>query len=143
MARLLGLDIGERRIGVAVSDPTQTVARPLTTIVRASRQEDFEAVEGLVQKHEAEGIIVGLPISLDGTEGPQARQTRRYAERLSAAVSVPIEYWDERYSSATAAEILQSRGRGRHTRGEIDATAAAVILQSYLNAQAPSVAFED
>jgi putative Holliday junction resolvase len=143
MARLLGLDIGERRIGVAVSDPTQTVVRPLTTIVRASRQEDFQAIQDLVQKHEAEGIIVGLPISLDGTEGPQARQTRRYAERLSAAVSVPIEYWDERYSSATAVEILQSRGRRRRNRGEIDATAAAVILQSYLDAQAPSVTSRD
>jgi putative Holliday junction resolvase len=143
VTRLLGLDIGERRIGVAVSDPTQTVARPLTTIVRASRREDFEAIQDLVHQYEAERIIVGLPLSLNGTEGPQARQTRRYAERMSAAVSVPIEYWDERYSSATAAEILHSRGRGRRIRDQIDATAAAVILQSYLNAQAPSVEFQD
>lgn len=137
MARLIALDIGERRIGVAVSDPTGTLARPLTTVHRASRQEDFQTIKELVQEHEADRVIVGLPVSLDGTEGPQARKTRRYADRLAEILPVPIAYWDERYSTEAAAEILQGRRRRRRRmREEIDTMAAAVILQSYLDAQA-------
>jgi putative Holliday junction resolvase len=139
VARLLALDVGERRIGVAVSDPTGTVARPLTAIARASRQTDFEAIAQLVGAYEVERVVVGLPLSLNGTEGPQARQTRRYAERLAGVLPVSVELWDERYSTVTAAEILRGRRRRRHTRGDVDATAAAVFLQSYLDAQAPFV----
>ena len=137
MARLLALDLGERRIGVAISDPIGVVARPLTTILRASRREDFEAIADLVSSNEAQRIIVGLPLSLDGTEGPQARRIRRYADRLAQAVDIPLEFWDERYSSYEAAEILSQTGhRRRDMRDRIDETAAAVILQSYLDAQA-------
>jgi putative Holliday junction resolvase len=139
MGRLLALDVGERRIGVAVSDPTGTLARPLTIITRASRQADFQAIAQLVDETAAERIIVGLPLSLDGTEGPQARTVRRYAERLAQAISVGVEFWDERYSSATAAEILRDkrkRRRRRPAREAIDAAAAAVILQSFLDAGA-------
>lgn len=138
MGRLLALDLGERRIGVAVSDPTGTVARPLTTIVRASRQDDFEAICRLINEHRVARVIVGLPLSLDGVEGPQARQVRRYAERLTEVLDVPIEFWDERYSSVMAAEVLREKGRGRRNmHDKIDATAAAIILQSYLDAQTP------
>ncbi len=138
MGRLLALDLGERRIGVAVSDPTGTVARPLTTIVRASRQDDFEAICRLINEHRVARVIVGLPLSLDGVEGPQARQVRRYAERLTEVLDVPIEFWDERYSSVMAAEVLREKGRGRRNMHDrIDATAAAIILQSYLDAQTP------
>jgi putative Holliday junction resolvase len=138
MARLLALDVGERRIGVAVSDPIGMVARPLTTIVRASRQADFEAIAQLVAEYEVEQVIVGLPLSLDGSEGPQARQTRRYAGRLAQALTVPITLWDERYSTVTATQILQGQGkRSRRARGDIDAAAAAVFLQSYLDAHVP------
>jgi len=139
MGRLLALDVGERRIGVAVSDPSGTLARPLTTIVRASRQADFQAIAQVVDDCAATRIIVGLPLSLDGTEGPQAQQVRRYAQRLAQAVSVPIEFWDERYSSMVASEILRVKGKRRSRRqgrGAIDAAAAAVILQSYLDAGA-------
>jgi putative Holliday junction resolvase len=139
MGRLLALDVGERRIGVAVSDPTGTLARPLTIITRASRQADFQAIAQLVEDTAAERIIVGLPLSLDGTEGPQARTVRRYAERLAQTVSVEIEFWDESYSSAMASEILRDKGkrrRRRPVREAIDAAAAAVILQSYLDAGA-------
>jgi putative Holliday junction resolvase len=139
MGRLLALDVGERRIGVAVSDPTGTLARPLTIITRASRQADFQAIAQLVEDTAAERIIVGLPLSLDGTEGPQARTVRRYAERLAQTVSVEIEFWDESYSSAMASEILRDKGKRRRrrlVREAIDAAAAAVILQSYLDAGA-------
>ncbi len=143
MARFLALDIGERRIGVAVSDPTGTAARPLTTIIRASRQADFQAIGRLIDEYAIERVIVGLPLSLDGSEGPQAQQTRRYAERLAAALTIPLQLWDERYSSSTAEEMLaisakplwkMRRNRRQRARAEIDATAAAIFLQSYLDA---------
>ncbi len=139
MARTLALDLGERRIGVAVGDPTGTVARPVTAIIRVSRQQDLDAIIGLVDEYQAELVIVGLPLSLDGTEGPQAKQTRRYAELLAEHLDVPIEFWDERYSSVRAQEILRGKKgkrRRRQTRGDVDATAAAVFLQSYLDASA-------
>lgn len=147
MARVLALDVGERRIGVAVSDPTGTLARPLTAIFRASRQQDFEAIARLVEEYEVERIVVGLPLSLDGSEGPQARQIRRYAQRLAQAITVPLVFWDERYSTVTAEEMLRvagkrsrrtRRGQRRPARGDVDATAAAVLLQAYLDAQASS-----
>jgi putative Holliday junction resolvase len=136
MARILALDLGERRVGVAVSDPTGTLARPATTIDRASRQADFEAVCQLVQKYAVERVVVGLPLTLDGVEGPQARWVKRYSNALEQVLDVPIEFWDERYSTSSAAEILRDQGRrGREARRELDAVAAAVILQSYLDAQ--------
>ena len=135
MARVLGLDIGERRIGVAVSDPTGTVARPLAALVRTSRQSDFQAIRRLIEEHAVDRIVVGLPLSLNGSEGPQARQTRRYSQHLAEAVPVPVEFWDERYSTAVAADILMSRRRRRPSgQNTVDAVAAAVLLQSYLNA---------
>lgn len=125
-------------MGVAVSDPTGTVARPLQTLVRGSRQEDFAAIAGLVAEHDAELLVVGRPLSLDGTEGPQARRINRYVEALAARLPIRVVLWDERFTTAAAQEILrQSRGKKRRRQarsaGEVDAIAAAVILQSYLD----------
>ena len=136
--RVLALDMGERRVGVAVSDPTGTVARPLQTLVRGSRQEDFAAIAGLVAEYDVGLVVVGRPLSLDGTEGPQARRVIRYVEALAARLPVPVVLWDERFTTAAAREILrQSRGKKRRRQarsaGEVDAIAAAVILQSYLD----------
>lgn len=137
MERILGLDLGERRVGVAISDPTGTLARPLQTLVRRSRGEDFTAIEGLVIEHDVGLVIVGKPLSLDGTEGPQAQRVSRYAEALADRLPVRVASWDERYSTVTAGEILRrnrgKRRRGRCAKGELDAVAAAVILQSYLD----------
>lgn len=136
--RVLALDMGERRVGVAVSDPTGTVARPLQTLVRGSRQEDFAAIAGLVAEYDVELLVVGRPLSLDGTEGPQARRVIRYVEALAARLPIRVVLWDERFTTAAAQEILrQSRGKKRRRQarnaGEVDAIAAAVILQSYLD----------
>ena len=136
--RILGLDPGERRIGIAISDPTGTLARPLQTLVRGSREEDFAAIAALVAEHNVELVVVGQPLSLDGTEGPQARLVARYADALAACLPVPLISWDERFTTVAADEILrQTRGRkGRrraYTKGRVDAIAAAVILQSYLD----------
>jgi putative Holliday junction resolvase len=138
--RILGLDVGERRIGVAISDPTGTVVRPLQTLVRGSREEDLVAITALVAEHDVGLIVVGRPLSLDGTEGPQARRIARYADMLAEQLSVPIVSWDERFTTVAAEEILtQGRSRKKRRRarveGKVDAIAAAVILQSYLDSR--------
>ena len=138
--RILGLDVGERRVGIAISDPTGTVVRPLQTLVRGSREEDFAVVAALVAEHDVGLVVVGQPLSLNGTEGPQARRVARYMEALATRLPVPVVPWDERFTTVAAHEILrQSRGKKKRQRaragGEIDAVAAAVILQSYMDSQ--------
>jgi putative Holliday junction resolvase len=138
--RALGLDVGERRVGVAVSDPSGTVVRPLQTIVRTSREEDMAVIASLVAEYDVELIVVGQPLSLNSTEGPQARRVARYADMLAERLSVPVVWWDERFSTVAAEEIIfQSRGRKKRRQardeGKVDAIAAAVILQSYLDGQ--------
>lgn len=137
MGRLLGLDIGEKRVGVAISDETRTLARPLMTIVRASKKEDFVRIATLCDEHQIEKIITGLPKTLRNEEGPQAQRVRRYADALAAAINRPIEFWDERFSSVDAQERLVASSRKTRAQGEIDAAAAAIILQEYLDAHRP------
>jgi len=138
--RVLALDVGERRVGIAISDPLGVLARPLQALTRGSREEDFAAIAGLVAEHEVGLVVVGRPLSLDGTEGPQARRVAGYAESLAERLSVRVVSWDERYSTAEAESILlqnrkkKDRQRARKN-GELDALAAAVILQSYLDSR--------
>lgn len=138
--RVLGLDVGERRVGIAISDPTGTVVRPLQTLKRGSREEDVAGIANLVAEHGVELVVVGQPLSLNGTEGPQARRIARYADALAERLSVPVVSWDERFTTVAAEEIL-SRSRSEKKRrraraeGKVDAIAAAVILQSYLDSQ--------
>lgn len=145
--RILCLDPGERRVGVALSDPTETLARPLLVLERGSRAEDFSAIASLVEEHDAGRVVVGYPLSLDGSEGPQGKRVRRYAEALAEQLPVPLVMWDERYSTSIAEEILE-RNRGRRRQGvrpweDLDAVAAAVILQSYLDSQNRSSAIDE
>jgi putative Holliday junction resolvase len=138
MARTLALDIGEKRIGVAVGDETGTLARPLTTIKRASKREDFERIARLVKEQSAGRVVAGYPKSLSGEEGPQAQRVRRYVETLAATLPVPVELWDERYTTVEATERLHEAKRRRpRDRGQLDAAAAAIILQNYLDAHRP------
>jgi putative Holliday junction resolvase len=145
--RALALDVGDRRIGVAIGDPTGTIARPLTTLHRGSREKDFAALADMVAQNQVALVVVGRPLSLDGTEGPQARKVTRYALALARRLAVPIVFWDERYSTAEASEILQRNRtgtqRGARTSGELDAIAAAVILQRYLDAQQAGLRQDD
>ncbi len=135
MGRTLALDIGEKRIGVAVGDETGTLARPLTTITRASKRQDFERIAKLVTEQNAERVIAGYPRSLSGDEGPQAQRVRRYVEALAATLPVPVELWDERFSTVEATDRLHEAKRRRfRDRGQLDAAAAAIILQDYLDA---------
>ncbi len=142
--RLIGLDVGEARIGVAVSDPTGTLASARTVLARRPEQAALLALQRLVEEEEAEAIIVGLPRSLSGELHGQAALVQDFAEQLRQQVSVPIHFWDERLSTVAAEREMRAAGakRGKR-RSMIDAVAAAIILQSYLDAsraQAPGSA---
>jgi putative holliday junction resolvase len=134
VGRLLALDVGEKRVGVALCDETQTLARPLLTLTRASKKEDFARLAALCREHAIEKVIIGLPKTLRGEEGPQAQRVRRYASDLQTALNLPIEFWDERYSSVDAQERLTSASRKARAKSDIDSAAAAIILQEYLDA---------
>jgi putative Holliday junction resolvase len=133
--RVLALDLGTRRIGVAISDFTGTVASPLTVLERSkSRRNDHERIAAVVRKEEAELVVVGLPLSLSGEEGPAARAARTEANALATLVGVPIETFDERLTTVTAERALTEAGvRGRARRQLVDKVAAAVILQAFLD----------
>ncbi|MBM3944034.1 MAG: Holliday junction resolvase RuvX [SAR202 cluster bacterium] len=130
----MALDVGERRIGVALSDPLLLLASPLTAITRKSLSSDIEAVLRLASEHEATIIIVGLPISLSGKHGPQAKVTKEFAKALEAQSPVPVKMFDERFSTFEAEQRLRDSGaKPSKDRGRVDAAAAAVILQGYLD----------
>jgi len=134
--RILALDVGDKRIGVAISDPSQLLARSLKVIQRGSRQEDFAAVARLVEEYEVEKVVVGYPRSLDGTVGEQADKVERYAAGLAKAMDVPLVLWDERFSTVSAERLMREAGsRGKKRREWVDAVAAAVILQDYLDSR--------
>jgi len=136
MMRVLALDVGDKRIGVAISDPSQVLARGLKVIQRGSRQEDFVAVARLVEEYEVERVVVGYPRSLDGTAGEQAEKVERYAAGLAEVLTVPVLLWDERFSTVSAERLMREAGlRGKRKRERIDAVAAAVILQAYLDSR--------
>lgn len=131
--RLLGLDLGERRIGVALSDELGIIASPLTIV--DLKRGSLADVAQLASEHRVDGVVVGLPKGMRGDEGYQARETRAMAAELAPLLAVPILFWDERLTSAIADRVLAERGRSsRERRGERDAIAAAVLLQSYLDA---------
>ena len=132
--RLLGLDIGDVRIGVAVCDSLEIAAFPVGVVRRVgSLKRDVAAVAALAVEQEAEGIVVGLPLSLNGDVGPQAVKTQGFAKALANSLPVPIVFWDESLSSVEAEEILIAQGVSRaKRRGKIDQTAAALIIESYL-----------
>jgi putative holliday junction resolvase len=133
--RVLGVDLGTRRIGLAVSDPSGTLATPLTVQLRGRDHAADHAT--LVATAEAEGvarIVVGLPLSLSGDEGPAALAARAEVEELRAATSLPIDLHDERFTTTSATRRLRDSRRGRAKRDPVDAAAAAEMLQSYLDA---------
>ncbi len=134
--RVLALDVGDKRIGVAISDPSQVLARSLQVIQRGSGQENFAAVTRLVKEYEVERVVVGYPRSLDGTAGEQADKVERYAAGLAESLTVPVLLWDERFSTVSAERLMREAGlRGKKKRERVDAVAAAVILQDYLDSR--------
>lgn len=139
MSRALGLDVGTRRIGVAVSDSAGTVATPYEVVPRAGdRTADHRRVGALVDEVGAGVVVVGLPVSLDGSLGPAARAILSEVEELRAALSVEVVTWDERLSTVEAERSLRTTGvRKADRRRVVDQVAATVILQSWLDAGQP------
>ncbi|MGD2205739.1 MAG: Holliday junction resolvase RuvX [Anaerolineae bacterium] len=139
--RLLALDVGGRQMGVAISDETGLIATPVSIIERRSKAEDFSEIAQLVRDWGVEGLVIGHPLNDDGTSGPQAQRIERYAAELVEALraeglDVPSTLWDEYGSTQRAEEIMIASGRtAEERRTRIDAVAAAVILQDYLDAQ--------
>jgi len=140
--RFLGLDVGERRIGLAVSDPDGRVAVPLRVLTRSGGRQDFLAIADAARAEEAGVLVVGLPLSMDGTIGPQARSVQAFGEALAGETGLPVEYWDERLSTVQAERRPLRSGRGerrrpprRRDRESSDALAAALVLQAFLDSR--------
>lgn len=130
--RILGLDVGGKRIGVAVSDELGVVASPVGFIRRGPRE--LDELRDLIARFSAVQLVAGLPVGLSGREGPQAAEVRAFADAAAAAVALPLAYWDERLTSAMAERSLIASGSRRAKRREqIDAVAAAITLQGYLD----------
>jgi len=129
--RSLGLDIGDRRIGVAMSDPGGILASPLTIINRTDEKSDIDVILALVDQNQVGVVVVGLPLSMNGSIGPQAEKVQDFARQLSKHLEVPIEFRDERLTTVDARRIIKMNRKSRKTKD--DAMAAALILQSYLD----------
>ena len=131
--RIIGLDYGEKRIGVAVSDEMGMIAQPVDVVVRKNRQKDLESITALVKKYCPEKIVIGYPVRLDGTEGIQCQKVNRFAAILALHLQLPVIRWDEAFSTKEAEEILMRSHMKREKRREVvDKLAASIILQDYL-----------
>lgn len=134
MPRNLSLDIGDKRIGVALSDPGGILASPLTIIQRRDDMGAVTEIIGLLEQHDVGRVIVGLPRSMDGSLGMQADKVQAFVQKLAAHTQVPLEFQDERLSTVSARRLLkEASGKKRRRIKEDDAHAAAVILQEYLD----------
>jgi putative holliday junction resolvase len=134
MKRIMGIDYGTARIGIALSDELQMLAHPTETLTLAKLADPLGRIAALVSEKEVELILVGLPRHMNGTIGASAEQAREFAERLKAKVTCEVRTWDERLSTVAAQRALRAAGKSvRQTRGYIDQVAAQMLLQSYLD----------
>ncbi len=134
--RVLGLDLGDARIGVAVSDPRGRLALPIGTVHVGQPPGELKAIAALVLEHDVDQVVVGHPLSMSGASGPRAGHAEAFAEALRAILPVPVALQDERLSTVQAERSLREAGvRGRDRRSVVDRTAAAVILQAWLDAR--------
>lgn len=135
IGRVLGLDLGEARIGVAVSDPDRRVAVPIGTLRVGQPPGELKAIVELVRVHEASLVVLGLPLSMSGAHGSAATKAEAFAQALRAVLPVPVELQDERLTTVEAERGLRAAGvKGRARRSAIDAAAAQVLLQAWLDA---------
>jgi putative Holliday junction resolvase len=136
--RVLGLDVGDRRIGVAVSDSLGLTAQRVTVLERRGPSRDVEAVQALVERYGASAVVVGLPLTMRGERGVQAEKVSAFSEALRRSLAVPIELVDERLTTVQGARALRETGASRRTRkAVIDQVAAQLILQDFLDRQRP------
>jgi putative Holliday junction resolvase len=134
--RLLGIDVGSKTLGLALSDLSLTVATPLKTIKRTKFASDAEQLKLLVYQHDVGGLLLGLPVSMDGTEGPKCQSVRQFAANLLNVLDLPLAFWDERLSTAAVERVLIAEAdmSRKRRRDVIDKAAAAYILQGALDA---------
>ena len=134
LRRVLALDVGSIRIGLALSDPLGLTAQPLPTLTRRRLEDDLDSLVRIIKERGVEEIVVGLPINLKGIETPQTEKVRRFAEALQARLAFPIRYWDERLTTTQALRTLKhAKRRPSREKGLVDQVAAAYILQAYLD----------
>ncbi|MBE7414171.1 MAG: Holliday junction resolvase RuvX [Deltaproteobacteria bacterium] len=132
--RVMGLDIGKKTIGVALSDPAGITAQPVTTIKRTTLSKDMEEVLGLAAEHEVTSIVAGLPLNMDGSRSPQTEFVLKFLEKLKERTDMPVKTWDERLSTVAVERLLIEGEMRREKRKEVvDKLAAAYILQGYLD----------
>lgn len=135
--RALALDVGDARIGLAISDPGGIVCLPVKALARGEESDDIAAVIELATREDVEMIVVGLPLSLDGSHGPAARKMRRFTSALRRSAGVPVESYDERFTTAEAESRLRQAGfKPSKDRARLDSMAAVIILESFLAARA-------
>jgi putative Holliday junction resolvase len=136
--RLIGLDLGTKTIGLALSDVTRSIASPLTTLARKTFTSDARELLALADEHAIAGLVIGLPTSLDGRLGPRAQSTRAFARNLSRLTPLPLLLWDERLSTVAAERVLIAADASRKRRAQlIDKLAATIILQNALDRMRP------
>jgi len=134
--RILGLDVGSKTIGMAVSDPLGITAQGLETLRRRNKRTDFEQLEKVLRQYEVAEIVVGYPLRLSGAEGTQSEKMRAFAEELRRRFNLPVHLWDERLTSAEANRVLRDSEMSIKRRGEVvDRLAAVLILQSWMDAR--------
>lgn len=132
--KILGLDLGTKTIGVAVSDGMRYSATPLETIKRTKFTQDAERIMALIAENQAVAILLGLPLNMDGTEGPRVQSTRAFARNLAQKISLPIAFWDERLSTSAVTRMMIEADLRRDRRAEVvDKLAASYILQGALD----------
>ena len=137
MRRLMGLDVGDKTVGVAISDELGLTAQGVCTVHRQSWAKDLGELGELAKANGVSLLVVGLPLNMDGSEGPRAKISRQFAERASAELGIPAELWDERLSTAEVRRVLIAADVSRKKRKQVvDMLAAQVILQGYLEAHA-------
>ena len=139
MARVLGIDFGERRVGLALSDPSATIAQPLPTLLRrAGKRPPVAAIAQVIEQNDVDRVVIGLPLNLNGDETEWTAAVRQFGEKLSQRAGIPIHYLDERMTSVQAERAVRGSGLKKSEREQkqrIDAAAAVLLLQTYLDRQ--------
>ncbi len=134
--RLMGLDVGTKTIGIALSDEAGITAQPVTTLKRSSIKKDLEELLRLAGDRQVRGFVVGMPINMDGTEGPRSKSVQKFAELLKEKTGLPVYTWDERFSTIAVTRVLIEGDLSRKRRKEVvDKMAAAYILQGFLDSR--------
>ena len=138
MGRIAGVDLGEKRVGFALSDPDQFLATAREVVTLVSPEQATNVIEAFCREHAVERLVMGLPINMDGSRGPAVRKVEDVAERLRKRLAIPVDYWDERLTTKAAHGFLIEAGTRREKRREIvDKVAAQLIVQGYLDSRSP------